>query len=243
MEDSRRNRGQIIAFLVARGGRVSSGNDNVFAFMYAKMSPTGTSQHSITLLRETVDAMARDGLVELERRSDGKIKAIRLKNSVELEQLDFDERGELESIEAVWLFVAELLASREAARRELKSTLAAFDDLSSETVTSEELQALQGRVQELEEELVRAQAPCTHEEEVTRLRSEIERRISSAREADRQRQEVLKEELRACRRSAQERQVQDGRRIAELESLVRMLPPHLVKMLEGMQAHIITISG
>ena len=38
MEDSRRNRGRITAFLVANGGSVASGNDNIYAFMYQKMS-------------------------------------------------------------------------------------------------------------------------------------------------------------------------------------------------------------
>ena len=107
-------------------------------------------------------------------------------------------------------------------------------------VTTQEVQALQARVQELEGLLAAAQKPCGHEEEAIRLREEAERRISSAREVDRQRYEVLKQELRECRKEAQAQRTRDARRILELETILNKLPPEVVDRLKTAHVRVIT---
>ena len=227
MQDSRRNRRRVAAYLASRGGTLSSGGDNLFGYLYRQAFPSHPTFEGVTNLRQMVEDMAKDGVLELTCREDGKVTAVTLVRYEQLADLDEADRQHFTSAESVWGVVVQLLVELDRSRAREASTLAAFESLESETAGYQEVQVLRARIAELE-----LNAPdCDHEAEIAEIKAEARRQVEVQIAAGRRSVRHLSDELSRCRTGAEARQQRDRQTIEELERVASVIPPHMREMI------------
>ena len=223
MQDSRKNRRRIAAYLASRGGALSSGGDNLFGYLYRQAFPAHPTFEGVTGLRQMVEKMAEDGVLELTCREDGKVTGITLVRYEQLVDLDEGDRQHFTSAESVWSVVVQLLVELDRSRRREASTLEAFESLSGESGDELELQALRARVAELETSV----PTCDHEAEIAEIRADSRRQLEAQIAAGRRSVRHLSDELSRCRTGAEARERRDHERIADLERIAAVIPPQM----------------
>ena len=234
MQDSHKNRNRLIAFLMANGGRVTSGNDNVYAFIGHKLHSGGSTFNGMDGLRLMVDAMAQAGVLELERRADGKVTAIKLLTDTSLIALSQDDQLLLEAVDGPWELTRQLFVILSRKQAELDSTNQAFDELSSEAPDSFALQALQSSYAELERRY--AEQAQAHVLEIQRLKEAGARQLTSQIESGRRDLERVRSDHDAETGALERKLAEKQARLDLLEPLADFIPPEL---LGHMRVHVV----
>lgn len=239
VEDSKRTRRRIIAYIVSQGGRISSGqNDNLVGWMFHQIKREDYTHERVTDLKGILKAMAEDGTIELEYSLKGRPMVVSIPSSATIDEIDeedydlFKSEGVLR--EAVWLLVSILSGRVQQFRQRAEEAEAAFEELTTESGLMQENATLRARVAELKS--VEQVSDCTHEDEFARLREQHATELERMRGEHQDLLRLKQEEVVAIRKEYQKRLQRKGndyaslkREYDELEEVLRLLPDALAE--------------
>lgn len=183
VDDSKKTRRRILAFIVSRDGSVSSGQNDSFLRWMLELLRTGAYAHErVNDLRDTLEAMAEDGEIVLAyaESKSRKIIGARLPddtdvNSVEVSQDDLD----LFDRDALWRLVSSLRYQRDQAVQRADDVERAFNQLVTEDERGAENRQLVQQMADQEEKMheLATQAE-THAQELAQARQETSARLA-----------------------------------------------------------------
>lgn len=244
MEDSNRSRGRVLAYLVSQGGRVTSGrNANLYGYIWRKISRSDYTHERVTALSHLIEAMAAEGMLELEQADSGRVFAISLTDTADLTVAEEDR--ELFDNDAVWLLVAGLQHRVAQLHAQVQGADEALAALAHEVEADTRVTDLQQRVAELEaEQAARPEADCQHEAEIAKIKARAERQLLETRKALDQRLNDLRKDFDAYRKTAQDRFSKDGSELKHLRAIAGILadiPAGTLHQIRQGKAHLFIV--
>lgn len=174
VEDSVRVRRRIVAFLLSKNGRVTSGqNDGLVRWMRDALAQGRYVHEQVGYLKQTLINMERDGIITIEwaLAKSTRITAVSLGATADVSTIDEEDYDLFNTVEAVWILVNILRGQvqKQATHiEELQEELRIMDELVAEDVMTTTIAALRARISELEQQP--RQPVCTHDDDVQAIK-------------------------------------------------------------------------
>lgn len=183
VEDSTKVRRRIVAFLLSRGGRATSGQNHGYVRWMRDKIATGKYVHEqVGYLKQTLVNMERDGIVTIEwaLEKSTRITAVSLGVAADVSTIDEEDYDLFSTVEAVWILVNILrgqVQKQTAQIEKLQEDAQIMDELIAEDAMVATITALRTRIAELEQQP--RQPVCTHDDALQAVKVRYEQIIDT----------------------------------------------------------------